>query len=316
MSPPKKPADQARRLVLLVGRPGSGKADYAKTLDGFQVLPAREGASLAAAKRELAAAIAAGTPRLVINQTNASRRDRAAHLDPAKAAGYHTTIVWLDIPRETCERVACRRSSGALPTAAVARALVHFDDVFEPPTAAEADELRVIRPETVYQVDQVRQAAASPTTPPATGTISDKVLLLLVSGAGDASISEGLSKLDVPPDQRQALIAAARRRITLAADYHRDHELGQAIVRLNDCYRRSLAVQDAKTALAAQKELNKLMDLYTKPENTAPAESDSQAAAELEAVGRHLLPLRLAASDSPLEEHARLAALRILERET
>jgi len=312
MSPKKQKAAPPpdRHLVLLIGRPGSGKADYCKTLDGYQVIPAREGASLAASKRELAAAIAANVPRLVINRTNARRRDRAAFLEPARVAGYKTTIVWLNVPRDTCERVAARRSNGALPTAAIARAMAAFEESFDYPMPSEADERYIVGPDPHAKPGQ---AAATPD--PAAGpaaTIADKVLLLLVSGAGEASIAEGLAKLGVPAEERPAILAEARRRITLAADYHRDHELGQAIVRLNDCYRRSLAVQDAKPALASQKELNKLMDLYAKSDAPPPVEGESQAAAELAAIGHHLIPLGLAPADSPLEEHARLAALRIL----
>lgn len=56
----------------------------------------------------------------------------------------------------------------------------------------------------------------------------------------------------------------------------------EALVRLNDLFARSLAANDCKTALQAQRELNRLAE--------------------------HLLPLGLADHNYPFEENARLVA--------
>jgi hypothetical protein len=119
----------------------------------------------------------------------------------------------------------------------------------------------------------------------------------------------------------KAAIIDARRRITIAADYNRTEEIGTAYIRLHDLYKRSLNVQDVKTALAAQKELNKLLDLYTalragELEEATEGEMGERgiAAAELAAVREHLLPLELAPEDYPIAEHARIAADLIRKR--
>ena len=54
----------------------------------------------------------------------------------------------------------------------------------------------------------------------------------------------------------------ARKRITVAADYTRDEQLGKAVIRLDDLYAKSIAAQDTRTALQAQRELNRLLSLY------------------------------------------------------
>ena len=52
------------------------------------------------------------------------------------------------------------------------------------------------------------------------------------------------------------LVAEARKRITVAADYTRDEQIGRAVMRLDDLYAKSIAGQDIRTALQAQREGN------------------------------------------------------------
>lgn len=146
----------------------------------------------------------------------------------------------------------------------------------------------------------------------------ETVLLLMVSGMGHAALVDAcVSKLEIAPAEAEAVIAEARRKLTLAADYNRDEGIGTAVTRLNDLYARAIRAQDIKTALAAQKELNHLQGLYREEAPGAAAgepdagEGDAGAdpdAAEIAAIRGHLMPLALAAADYPLREHARIAA--------
>ena len=91
----------------------------------------------------------------------------------------------------------------------------------------------------------------------------DKAILMLTGGISRAAAEEiVVAKMSMTPREAKALVAQAARRLTLAADYNHDAELGTAITRLNDLFKRSLAIQDVKTCLAIQRELNKLLDLY------------------------------------------------------
>ena len=74
------------------------------------------------------------------------------------------------------------------------------------------------------------------------------------------------------------LIAAATKRFHTEAKYRREIELGRSIATTADILSRTLRVQDYKTALAAQKELNELLGLYapkrvalTDPDGTTPS---------------------------------------------
>jgi len=143
----------------------------------------------------------------------------------------------------------------------------------------------------------------------------DKVLLLMVSGLSHADLTAAcIGKLNVPPEEVAGVIAQARRKLTLAADYNRDEQIGTAVTRLNDIYARAIRGQDIKTALVAQKELNKLLDLYRMTAEHAGEGADGEEdgagpdSSELAAIREHLLPLGLAAADYPLREHARIAA--------
>jgi hypothetical protein len=144
-----------------------------------------------------------------------------------------------------------------------------------------------------------------------TEEIREKLILLLVSGLGEAAQREAATKLGLEPEEIDPALAETKRRIQIAADYNRDQQIGTAVVRLNDLYRRALAIQDTKTALAAQKELSRLLCLYSAP---APAAGERPAdqAGEVEAIRAHLEPLDLGGENDSTEELARRAALRIL----
>jgi hypothetical protein len=117
-------------------------------------------------------------------------------------------------------------------------------------------------------------AAAETAGPPAGADALDKVILLVVSGLSAAAITTACTaKLQLQADQVPALIAEAQRRIVLAAAFDRTREIGTAITRLTDLYNRCLRVQDVKTALGAQREINHLLDLY-RTETPAAVDSD------------------------------------------
>jgi hypothetical protein len=91
----------------------------------------------------------------------------------------------------------------------------------------------------------------------------DKLILLIVSLADRAKVAAaGIEKLGISPSEVHVAISEAYERIRQAARWSADEEVGTAIVRLNDLYERSLRVQDCKTALATQRELNKLRNVY------------------------------------------------------
>jgi predicted DNA-binding protein (UPF0251 family) len=151
-----------------------------------------------------------------------------------------------------------------------------------------------------------KEPARKPGRPPTGAAAVEKAVLFLVTLQNLADVEAALvGKLGIPKHQVANIIAQARRKITLAADYARDEEIGKAITRLGDIYQRSIAMQDIKTALAAQREVSRLLGLLRKP----PEEDGAGPEAErLRTIAGHLLPLRLADPSRPLEEHARLAA--------
>jgi hypothetical protein len=89
----------------------------------------------------------------------------------------------------------------------------------------------------------------------------------------------------------------------------RDEQLGKAVMRLDDLYAKSIAGQDTRTALQAQRELNRLLGLYSSGDRAAAPEADGDdAAARLELIAGYLLPLKLTDPRYPVEEHARVAS--------
>ena len=149
----------------------------------------------------------------------------------------------------------------------------------------------------------------------------DKVVLLMVSGLSKRELRDTCElKLDVRPDDVKDLIQKAELRIIETANFDKDKELGTAINRLNDIYRKAIMVRDIKTALQAQREIDKLQDLYREEGDQGAIEGDTSGALhaekELQAIAEHLLPLELADSSYPLREHARIASERIREAQS
>jgi len=123
---------------------------------------------------------------------------------------------------------------------------------------------------------KIRKPPREVFTPPAEAL--DKVILLVVSLQSRAAVKAAcIEKLALSPDQADAAIETARGKIREAIGVDRQERTGEAIIRLNDLYERSLRIQDCRVALAAQKELNRLCGLHAK--GKAPAETQSQPAA-------------------------------------
>lgn len=139
----------------------------------------------------------------------------------------------------------------------------------------------------------------------------EKVILLLVSGMAPADLRTAcIEKLGVAAGDVDAIVAEARQRITVAADYDRDEEVGKAVTRLNDLYARALRSQDNRTSLAAQRELNRLLGLYQRPPETE-VEEDAEGR-QLAQAREHLEPLGLGKPGTSTVELVRLAVAEIL----
>jgi hypothetical protein len=141
--------------------------------------------------------------------------------------------------------------------------------------------------------------------------LRDRVVLLLANGMTvEAAEAYCVRQGSMDSGAAALLVAEARQRITVAADYARDEQLGKAVMRLDDLYAKSIAAKDTRTALQAQRELNRLLGLYAAADAAAAAgdSGDDDAARRLELVAAYLLPLNLTDERYPVEEHARIAA--------
>ncbi len=154
------------------------------------------------------------------------------------------------------------------------------DKINKPPSGSEPQGRRPALPG-----DNPTEMPADP--PAASPDVIDKIVKLLCNIQDRASIVGAcLNKLNIDPADVDAAIDAAKTKLTRAADYHRDHELGLALTRLHECYQRAVSVQDTKTAIIAQREINKLLDLYpasptgyavTSPDDNGEGDSHDEA---------------------------------------
>jgi hypothetical protein len=138
----------------------------------------------------------------------------------------------------------------------------------------------------------------------------DQIVLLLVNGLSAEAAEGYVTSKGVRPEDAKKVVSEARKRITVAADYTRVEQIGRAVMRLDDLYAKSIAGKDLRTALQAQREVNRLLDLYAGSAR-AEATSDEEIAnikQQLELVAGYLLPLKVTDEQYPIEEHARVAA--------
>ena len=100
-------------------------------------------------------------------------------------------------------------------------------------------------------------------------------------------------QLDVDPSLVKDVLAEARKRLTLAAEYNRDELLGTALTRLNDLYSRCIRAgadgngPNLAKALDVQREINRLVGLYRQT-SLLPgqgADGGGEASDELRAIG-------------------------------
>ena len=91
--------------------------------------------------------------------------------------------------------------------------------------------------------------------------IADQALKMAIAGADPETIKKKLST-QAPPELINKGIAHCLRFFRDAANFNPTEERGKAYARLNLLFLSSMKLQDYKTALAAQKEINKLINLY------------------------------------------------------
>lgn len=103
-------------------------------------------------------------------------------------------------------------------------------------------------------------------------------------------------------------VKESRIRLTRAADYSRDEEFARAKRRCEEIYNNAYREGRMREALAAQKELNRLMDL-NKRETESGGSSES---AELQRIRSYFSPLGWG-DNLPVWELARLAVQKIVD---
>lgn len=90
----------------------------------------------------------------------------------------------------------------------------------------------------------------------------DIAIKLATTGASLDAISQELTQNGCTGKAANDVMESLLDYFRVLADFNPETERGKAYARLNLIFLNSLKIQDYKTALATQKELNKLLDLY------------------------------------------------------
>jgi len=146
-------------------------------------------------------------------------------------------------------------------------------------------------------------------------------VMALIRGLSDEETTKKILSCKIALDDVGIVLAEARKRIQLTAEYNRDEQLGLAIKRLNRIIELSLPEEndsswgdgaDPQTAIRAQIELNKLLKLHeVQAGSTGDPDDDlgENKSEQLTRVRDHLQPLFSELDDDyPIDELARIAA--------
>lgn len=95
--------------------------------------------------------------------------------------------------------------------------------------------------------------------------VRERVRNACLASENDALVVETtMESLGLDESDANALVRAIRRDVEKSANVDPEKALGVAIARLNALYSAAIDRQDSKTALAAVKEMNKLVALYNR----------------------------------------------------
>lgn len=146
--------------------------------------------------------------------------------------------------------------------------------------------------------------------------LREKVTIMLVAGMSVGQAEDAaVVKLGATKKAAAAAVGVVSKRIALAGHVDLRRELGMAISRYQDLYKRAISAGELKIAATAQGKLDRLLALHDVP-TMGPAEGDevgeSESERELAAIRDHVVPLGLVDDeDYPLVELVRLMADRV-----
>lgn len=138
----------SREVVILVGRQGAGKTHYCLTelADHHRISQDEGPRQFERLFRRYQKALAEGVVQIVVDRTNPTVARRNQFVYAAREHGYRVKIIYFDVPRQLCEqRIRDRKGHPTLSVEKMTEAINRYEQMLEPPTQAECDELIIIR---------------------------------------------------------------------------------------------------------------------------------------------------------------------------
>ena len=143
--------------------------------------------------------------------------------------------------------------------------------------------------------------------------ISNDVILFLVGGGTVGGAISVAVKKGIPDPDAKKIVSDARKKITRSASLVGDKRFSAAVERVESILGSAQKTGDIKTALQAQKELNRLYGLYSQ-KSDVDVDCESESDRKIRLIEDYIYPLNLADERYPIEEHVRRAAEKIRQQ--
>ena len=134
--------DQKKQLIVLVGLPGSGKSTTCELYPEYTRI-SQDDMGKEGHRIEFDAALERGD-NIIVDRCNFDIKQRRRYLVPAKAKGYRTLVIWLQVSANDCKkRIRNRADHPNLnkDNENIDKVVDMFHNMFEPPERWEADEV-------------------------------------------------------------------------------------------------------------------------------------------------------------------------------
>ena len=138
------------------------------------------------------------------------------------------------------------------------------------------------------------------------------VILLVKTPHREIARKLAIATLKIPEDEVDGFLEEARTELIRAAALHENEEFGLSVATYRELIATSFKIKDYKEARSSRQALDRLLGLYARP-TSQDLEETGDDGGDSELIRKHLEPLGLAPTGTPITELVRFAVSEIIK---